>query len=278
MYAIKDLMPVEQADVTGGLAFEGVPDPLPTGTTLLGRQVSLAKMETYLDREGGAIAASTADAIDAHNSRGSEEEPDTGVHPYLQGLVSDEEGRAKGVEGDPTALPDDIKAATLAAAIRNEYDRATGVEIDLTQSVSSAVERINAVDAEIYTLETTINAVDGRVGNTSLNTSAQTATAAINEVLAKANEAYHKPNDGIPDTDLTEAVQTSLGAADSALQAVTVESGDGLDITGAGTAAEPLAISLDGFLQGLAGLVNPTDIGNYALNWDGAAFSLALLP
>lgn len=42
----------------------------------------------------------------------------------------------------------------------------------------------------------------------------------LNEVGGKANTSYVKPGDGIPESDMTTEVQTSLAAADSALQAV----------------------------------------------------------
>jgi hypothetical protein len=44
--------------------------------------------------------------------------------------------------------------------------------------------------------------------------------AQIDAGIAKANEAYVKPNNGIPKTDLSSGVQTSLGKADTAIQDV----------------------------------------------------------
>lgn len=43
-------------------------------------------------------------------------------------------------------------------------------------------------------------------------------TAAAQDVIDAGKGTYSKPNDGIPKTDLAEAVQTSLGKADTALQ------------------------------------------------------------
>ena len=62
---------------------------------------------------------------------------------------------------------------------------------------------------------------------------------------AKADTAYQKPSGGIPDTDLSSGVQTSLGKADSAVQSVAEGSTngtvavDGTDVAvhGLGTAA-----------------------------------------
>lgn len=62
---------------------------------------------------------------------------------------------------------------------------------------------------------------------------------------AKADTAYQKPSGGIPDTDLSSGVQTSLGKADSAVQSVAEGSTngtvavDGTDVSvhGLGTAA-----------------------------------------
>ena len=45
---------------------------------------------------------------------------------------------------------------------------------------------------------------------------------AVNTSLGKADTAYQKPGTGIPSTDLAEAVNTSLGKADTALQPGTV--------------------------------------------------------
>lgn len=43
-------------------------------------------------------------------------------------------------------------------------------------------------------------------------------SASVKTSLGKADTAYQKPSDGIPATDLAQAVQTSLGKADTALQ------------------------------------------------------------
>jgi hypothetical protein len=69
------------------------------------------------------------DAITAHNSRGSEENPDDGVHPYIQGLLEYEAKRAKKTEGDLDELEVALKPAEdLVTAINNEYGLVEGID------------------------------------------------------------------------------------------------------------------------------------------------------
>lgn len=77
---------------------------------------------------------------------------------------------------------------------------------------------------------------------------AATALAAAQAAQTTANGKYSKPANGIPKTDLAEAVQTSLGKADTALQnhqTVTLESGTNngtVKITVNGTATDNVAV------------------------------------
>ena len=75
------------------------------------------------------------------------------------------------------------------------------------------------------------------------------ALAAAQAAQTTANGKYSKPANGIPKTDLAEAVQTSLGKADTALQnhqTVTLESGTDngtLKLTVGGTATDNIAVT-----------------------------------
>jgi hypothetical protein len=56
-------------------------------------------------------------------------------------------------------------------------------------------------------------------------------TSSVQTSLGKADSGYQKPGSGIPVTDLTTAVQTSLGKADSATQGGYVKPGTGIPST-----------------------------------------------
>lgn len=70
-------------------------------------------------------------------------------------------------------------------------------------------------------IQAAINEVVANIGALSglATTAKNSIVAAINEADATANAAYVKPANGIPSGDLTAAVQTSLGKADTAVQA-----------------------------------------------------------
>jgi hypothetical protein len=79
-------------------------------------------------------------------------------------------------------------------------------------------------------------ATDVKVGSLAALTTdtKDNVVAAINEVDGHADAKYTKPGSGIPSTDLATAVQTSLGKADTALQATTGYTGS-VVITAVGT-------------------------------------------
>lgn len=78
---------------------------------------------------------------------------------------------------------------------------------------------------------------------------ATTVNEALKELSERVNGKYSKPTGGIPKTDLASGVQTSLGKADTALQAhqkVTLESGTKngtLKLTVNGTATDNVAVT-----------------------------------
>lgn len=74
---------------------------------------------------------------------------------------------------------------------------------------------------------------------------AAAAAAAAQAAQSTANDKYLKPDGGIPKTDLAQAVQTSLGKADTALQTVKLESGTNngtVKITVDGTATDNVSV------------------------------------
>lgn len=74
---------------------------------------------------------------------------------------------------------------------------------------------------------------------------AAAAAAAAQAAQSTAESKYLKPDGGIPKTDLAQAVQTSLGKADTALQTVTLGSGTNngtVKITVNGTATDNVAV------------------------------------
>lgn len=74
---------------------------------------------------------------------------------------------------------------------------------------------------------------------------AAAAAAAAQAAQSTADGKYSKPTGGIPKTDLAQAVQTSLGKADTALQTVTLGSGTNngtVKITVNGTATDNVAV------------------------------------
>lgn len=104
---------------------------------------------------------------------------------------------------------------------------------------------------------------------------ATTVNEALKELSERVNGKYSKPAGGIPKSDLASGVQTSLGKADTALQAhqkVTLESGTKngtLKLTVNGTATDNVAVT------GL-GSAAYTDSAAYATSAQGAKADKAL--
>ena len=71
------------------------------------------------------------------------------------------------------------------------------------------------------------------------------------KLAEEGDTAYHKPLGGIPKSDLSQDVQTSLGKADSAIQTNPVMTGAGASAAGAkGLVPAPAAGDNDKFLRG----------------------------
>ena len=120
---------------------------------------------------------------------------------------------------DATATGRSLLTAADAAAGRTTlgagtYTRPTnGIPLtDLTTGVQTSLGR---ADSALQTVAST-NITDATVTGRSILTAA--SAAAVRTAIEAGS--YTRPTNGIPVTDLTSAVQTSLGRADSALQSV----------------------------------------------------------
>ena len=186
-----------------------------------------------------------------------------GVHkfrelPWASGLAADVYGWAKAAT-KPSYTPGEVGA-----------DSAGSAASALASAKAYTDQQIGALPAQAeYTLET--GGADGSLvlkkdgvavgdpavvkGWATLLAKAQkgvddaaAAAAAAQAAQSTAEGRYSKPKDGIPKTDLAQAVQTSLGKADTALQShqtVTLESGTNngtVKITVNGTATDNVAV------------------------------------
>lgn len=155
--------------------------------------------------------------------------------PWASGLAADVYGWAKAAT-KPSYTPSEVGA-----------DKAGSAATALTDAKKYTDQKFGAIPAQAeYTLET--GAADGSLvlkkdgvavgddavvkGWATLLAKAQkgvddaaSALAAAQAAQSTAEGRYSKPEGGIPKTDLAQAVQTSLGKADTALQTVTLESG-----------------------------------------------------
>ena len=85
---------------------------------------------------------------------------------------------------------------------------------------------------------------------------------AVQTILGKADTAYQKPSSGIPSSDMSNAVQTSLGKADTALQSVPDLSATYVTIAqGIAHAGEFLVVNSSGNITTLA--LSVWEGGNY---------------
>ena len=191
---------------------------------------------------------------------------------WASGLAADVYGWAKAANRPAYKYGDTDLTGFGTAATKNvgDFDAAGAAATAEANAKAYVDEQIAAIPpAAEYTLET--GATDGSlvlkkdgvaVGNPAvvkgwaeLLTKAQkgiddaaAALAAAQAAQTTANGKYSKPANGIPKTDLAEAVQTSLGKADTALQnhqTVTLESGTNngtVKITVNGTATDNVAV------------------------------------
>ncbi len=225
-----------------------------------------------------ANAVAAINEVDAHADTAQSKANEVGT---LGNLTTTEKGSAVGAINEVDGHADTANGAigTLASLTTTEQGTLVGAinEVDghadsantgigtlgnlTTDAKTSAVVAINEVDGHADAAQSKANEV-GTLS--SLTTTAQTsAVAAINEVDGHADTAqstaeakYTKPGGGIPESDLTSAVQVKLNA-----------SGDAVYAAAAGNVVLMKTIALNG--------VNPTQVvfsaADYAAYITGSA-------
>lgn len=118
----------------------------------------------------------------------------------------------------------DILAETQAAIAEYE-ERISSVETRVSgveDNVSGMENAISSFDSRIQHTETVVGDLNARIDSAADLAPVQSVNGKIGDVVLGVSDisgAYEKPQAGIPKTDLASDVQTSLGKADTALQA-----------------------------------------------------------
>ena len=186
-----------------------------------------------------------------------------GVHkfrelPWASGLAADVYGWAKAAT-KPSYTPSEVGAdsAGSAASALASAKAYTDQQIGALPSQAEYTLETGAADGSLVLKKDGVAVGDDAVvkGWATLLAKAQkgvddaaAAAVAAQAAQSTADGKYSKPAGGIPKTDLAQAVQTSLGKADTALQShqkVTLESGTNngtVKITVNGTATDNVAV------------------------------------
>ena len=186
-----------------------------------------------------------------------------GVHkfrelPWTSGLAADVYGWAKAAT-KPSYTPGEVGAdsAGSAASALASAKAYTDQQIGALPSQAEYTLETGDTDGSLVLKKDGVAVGDAAVvkGWATLLAKAQkgvddaaAAAAAAQAAQSTADGKYSKPEGGIPKTDLAQAVQTSLGKADTALQShqtVTLESGTNngtVKITVNGTATDNVAV------------------------------------
>lgn len=164
----------------------------------------------------------------------------------------------------------------------------TGVNYDATnKKITKTINGSTTDVVSVSTLKTDMNLSKGDVGLGSVgnfkavSTEASQGLDATEQGNARANigaGTYSKPSGGIPKTDLAEAVQTSLGKADTAIQSNPVMTGATASAAGAkGLVPQPAAGDNVKFLRGDGtwsdDLPRASFVGNTLVFSSGGVFS-----
>lgn len=164
----------------------------------------------------------------------------------------------------PSYVDDVIEAANFAALPAEGESGKIYVTLDDNKTYRWGGSAYAEISASIALGETTGTAYEGSKGaalKTAYDTHAADADIHVTAALQAAWSAkYDKPSTGIPKTDLAEAVQTSLGKADTALQ-----SSDIAD------KADKVSNATSGNFAGLDANGNLTDSGSKAADFATAA-------
>lgn len=178
--------------------------------------------------------------------------------PWASGLAADVYGWAKAAV-KPTYTYTEVGAdkAGSAAAAENNAKAYTDKKFGEIPAQAEYTLETGAADGSLVLKKDGVAVGDAAVvkGWATLLAKAQkgvddaaAAAAAAQAAQSTADSKYFKPEGGIPKTDLAQAVQTSLGKADTALQShqtVTLESGTNngtVKITVNGTATDNVAV------------------------------------
>lgn len=178
--------------------------------------------------------------------------------PWASGLAADVYGWAKAAT-KPSYTPGEVGAdsAGSAASALASAKAYTDQKIGALPSQAEYTLETGAADGSLVLKKDGVAVGDDAVvkGWATLLAKAQkgvddaaAAAAAAQAAQSTAEGRYLKPDGGIPKTDLAQAVQTSLGKADTALQShqkVTLESGTNngtVKITVNGTATDNVAV------------------------------------
>ena len=140
------------------------------------------------------------------------------------------------------------KADKVSGATENDF---AGLDANGNLKDSGKKASDFATAAQGALADTAYQKPSGGIPDTDLSSAVQTS-------LGKADTAYQKPSGGIPKTDLASAVQTSLGKADTAIQ----------DISGK---ADKVSGAASGDFAGLDSNGNLTDSGKKASDFATAA-------
>lgn len=178
--------------------------------------------------------------------------------PWASGLAADVYGWAK-APTKPSYTPSEVgaDASGAAAGALASAKKYTDEQIAAIPKAAEYTLETGAADGSLVLKKDGVAVGDAAVvkGWATLLAKAQkgvddaaAAAAAAQAAQSTADSKYLKPEGGIPKTDLAQAVQTSLGKADTALQnhqTVTLESGTNngtVKITVNGTATDNVAV------------------------------------
>ncbi len=131
-------------------------------------------------------------------------------------LVTDTEKTAWNNKQDAINDLDTIRSGAVAGSTAlqpsalNDYYNKTSVDNKLSDK-QDVISDLNTIRSGAQAGATAYQKPVNGIPSTDMTSGVQTS-------LGKADTAYQKPQDGIPSTDMSSAVQTSLGKADTALQ------------------------------------------------------------
>lgn len=136
--------------------------------------------------------------------------------PWVSGLAADVYAWAKAAT-KPTYTASEVGAAPTS------HNHTTSAITDFTTAVNSLIdakiEEIPSVTLPEYTLETGTDEGSVVLKKDGVTVGDDVIIQGYSALKASIAAKYTKPEGGIPKTDLASAVQTSLGKADTALQA-----------------------------------------------------------